>query len=542
MLNLFLHHISHMEWPIAALIISLLILLVNTIYNLFFHPLANIPGPFLARASQIPSWYHAHRGDRHLWLWQQFQIYGDKIRPEPNTVLFNNPEAYPDIYSQKSNVKRSKLYRAIQLNGFEDTTLTTTDVAGHARKRKLLSLAFTENSVRAASNFVIQHLDRWNQLLIEDADSDWQPAVDISEKVNGLVFDIMGDLSFGKSFDVKEPGVNPLKAIPHSITDYLSLNYTIAHSPLLDYFVWLKPKGLDTLFAAVMPRNIRQYRHFVHDSVTERITLHQKQTEKPEAERRQDIFYFLCEARNPDTGLPAYREAELRAEANLIIIAGSDTTSISLSGLFFYLTSDDLRYQKLVREICTEFKSAEDIVYGPKLSSLVYLKACIEEGMRLTPVIPSELPREVLPGGIEIQGEYFPAGINVGMANWALSRDPEVYGDPELFRPERWIVDEATGVTEKDVERARSGSHPFAGGPGKCLGRNFGMMEMMIIVARTLHRLDVRRDSGSTLGSGGPEYGRGTRDRKQFQLFDAYISARRGPMLQFRKRQQSDYT
>ncbi|KAI1651881.1 cytochrome P450 [Daldinia loculata] len=540
MLILSLRNMSPMEWLIAAFVISLLVYLANVVYNLFFHPLANIPGPFLARASQIPSWYHANRGDRHVWLWQQFQIYGDKIRPEPNAVLFNNPAAYADIYGLKSNVRRSEFYKDAQVDGSEATTIATLDVAEHARKRKLLSLAFTENSVRAASSFVIQHLDRWNQLLIEDDDSSWSPAVDISEKIDGLVFDIMGDLSFGKSFNVKEPGANPLKTVPHSISDYVKLSNSIGRSPFRNYILWLKRGGLDKLFALLTPPPIRQYKQFIHDSVTKRIALHQEQAEKPEAERRQDMFYFLCEARDTDTGLPAYNEAQLRAEANLLIIAGSDTTSVSLSGILFYITGDSHRYQKLVQEIRTEFKSTDDIVYGPKLSSLVYLRACIEEGMRLAPALPSDLPREVLSGGIEIQGEYFPPGINVGTTNWALSRNQEVYGDPEVFRPERWIVDEATGVTEKDVNRARSGSHPFAGGPGRCLGQNFAMMEMMIVIARTLHRFDVRREPGSTLGSGRPEYGWGARDSKQFQLSDAYVSMRRGPMLQFRKRQQSD--
>ncbi|KAI1469973.1 cytochrome P450 [Daldinia caldariorum] len=529
-------NMSFPGWLLATFVISFLMFLANSIYNLFFHPLAHIPGPFFARMSGIPSWYHAHQGDRYIWLGKQFQKYGDKIRAEPNTVLFNTPEAYEDIYAPKSNVRRSRFYEAWQLNGFKPTTLSTTDVAEHARKRKLLSHAFTEKSVRAASDFVVQNLDRWHELLIEDASCGWSPAVDISEKLDELAFDIMGDLSFGKSFNVKEPGDNnPFKNIPHNITDYSKLYNSVARSPWLDQFLWLKPRGLDWLLSVLTPSYVRQYQQFVHDSVTERIALYEKQVEKPESERRRDMFYYMCDARDPDTGLPAYEEDELRGEANLLIIAGSDTSAASLSGIFFYLTGDSNRYEKLVREIRSEFQSVDDIVYGPRLFSLEYLRACIDEGMRLTPAAPGDLPREVLTGGLKIQGEYYPKGTVVGTSNWVLSHKQDVYGDPDAFRPERWIVDETTGVTEEDVIRAQSCSRPFSRGPGRCLGQNFAIMKITMIVARTLYRLDVRREPSTTLGT------MEAYDRNHFQLFDGYILFRHGPKVQFRKRQLGNH-
>ncbi|KAG6353515.1 hypothetical protein INS49_005476 [Diaporthe citri] len=128
----------------------------RALYNLFLHPLAHVPGPLWARASGIPSWYHASTGKRHIWLWQQFQIYGPIIRPGPNTVLFSDPQAYADIYGMKSNVRRSPFYTALQRKSNESTTLNTVDVAEHARKRKLLSLCFTDKSLRASSDFIYQ--------------------------------------------------------------------------------------------------------------------------------------------------------------------------------------------------------------------------------------------------------------------------------------------------------------------------------------------------------------------------------------------------
>lgn len=199
-------------------------------YNLWFHPLRNVPGPFWARVSAIPSWYHALTGKRHIWLWQQFQIYGDKIRPQPDTVLFRNPEAYTDIYSLKANVRRGSFYLGLRRQANEGNTLTTTDVAEHALKRKHLSLAFNEKSLRSATTFMVQHIDRWHEILLAEHDSsaDWSTPMDFSKRVDALAFDVIGDLAFGRSFDIKEPGVSPMKAVPELVAGYMKFYYPVS--------------------------------------------------------------------------------------------------------------------------------------------------------------------------------------------------------------------------------------------------------------------------------------------------------------------------
>ncbi|KAI1777222.1 cytochrome P450 monooxygenase-like protein [Hypoxylon cercidicola] len=535
----FFNSMSSTDWVIVLTTLGPLLLIANGIYNLFFHPLAHVPGPFFARASGIPAWYHTYRGKRHIWLWEQFQIYGNKIRSEPNTVLFCDPEAYADIYSMKSNMRRSHFYTLWRRDEGDQTAFNSVDVAAHARMRKLLNQSFTEKSLGAASNFVIKHVDRWNQLFVNDngndINMDWSAPVDFALKADTLALDVIGDLSLGKSFNLKEPGENPLEAVPHNIHEFMVFYNNMARSPILNLVLWLKPHGLDRLLALLTPPAVQKYLQFLHESVTERITLQEEQAEKPEGERRQDMFYFLYEARDPNTGLPGYDENSLRSETNSFLIAGSDTVAVALSSTFFYLTGDPRRCQKLTREIRTTFASADEIVLGPKLSSCTYLKACIDEGMRLSPPVPSDLQREVLPGGLTIKGEFFPAGTNVGTSNWADTHSLEIYGDPDVFRPERWIVDESAGVTKEDVARMRSMLHPFSSGPHRCPGKNLAMVELLIAVARTLYRLDVRREPESTVGGGAPEFGWGSRSPKQYDIRDAFVSIRRGPMVQFKK-------
>ncbi|KAI1493642.1 benzoate 4-monooxygenase cytochrome P450 [Biscogniauxia mediterranea] len=524
-----LDHFGLPDWLMLLVSLGPLSALTIGVYNLFFHPLSHIPGPLWARVSGIPSWYHAYHGDRHVWLWQLFQTYGDRIRPEPDTVLFCDPEAYADIYSVKSNVRRSRFYEALKRNKHESTTLTTIDVAEHARRRRRLNLCFTEKSIRAASEFIVKHVDRWIDIIVDEIDgtTGWSASMDFSDRVDGLIFDIMADLSFGKSFDIKEPGDSYLKATPHNIAEYMKFYYLMCRSPFLKLLLWLKPRGLDWLLELIAPPAAQQYTKFVQDSVTERIALQKLQADKPENERRQDLFYFVAEARD-EAGRPAYNELELHAESSLLIVAGSDTTAVSLSALFFYLTGDPQRCQKLASEIRSAFDRAEDIVYGPELMRCTYLRACVDESLRLTPTSPSDLPREIRAGGMKIKGQYYPPGTIVGTVPWASSRDAKVYGDADVFRPERWILGE--GATEDELKRAKAGFHPFLSGQYNCVGQNLAMAEVLITVARTLHRLDVRRTPGSTLG-GGKE----ARDKNQFQLVDAYVSFRKGPEVQFRK-------
>ncbi|KFA71239.1 hypothetical protein S40288_07811 [Stachybotrys chartarum IBT 40288] len=535
---LFTQYLSGLPlWLLAISTIPVLLVAV-VVYNLFFHPLAHVPGPLLGRATGITNWYHAISGKRHIWLWQQFEMHGSTIRPEPNTVLFRDPAAYAAIYSMKANVRRSKFYTAFRRNDQDNNVLLTVDVAEHAVRRKLLNLAFSEKSNSAAMQFVVRHVDRWHEIMLDQHDSttDWSAPVNLATPLRSLQFDIMGDFSFGKSFNSMEPGNSPLKANPNNMSAYMRYYYPICRSPLLDILVWLKPRGLDALFNRLAPAEAKTHNDFVHNTVSERLALQKEQASKPESEQRHDIIHFLCEAKNPDTGLPAFGEQDIRSETNLLIIAGTDTTSVSMQGIFFYLSGDPFRSQKLAHEVRSTFASVEEIVHGPKLLSCVYLKACIDEGMRLTPPGPCETPREVLPGGLMVNGQFYPEGTVVGTVPWCNSRDNDVFGDAGVFRPERWIVNEEAGVTKELVQKQKAGFNPFLSGPGNCAGKNLALSELMIVVARTMYRFEIRRAPGSTIGLGNHSLGWGARDKTQLQLVDVFTSLAEGPVVQYRTR------
>ena len=86
----------------------------------------------------------------------------------------------------------------------------------------------------------------------------------------------------------------------------------------------------------------------------------------------------------------------------------------SITSTIFYLLHYTHSYERVAAEICSAFASAEDIKASSALTSCTYLKACLDEVMRLNPGIGGLLPRETLSGGILINSKFFPEGIDLG--------------------------------------------------------------------------------------------------------------------------------
>ena len=152
---------------------------------------------------------------------------GTKVRVNPGAVVFQSAQAFRDIYGTKSNVQRSKSYEVWQRNEMDVNTINTSDVGLHHKKRRYLNLVFTEKSVRAAGVFIQKHVDFWDKLLPDGDGRDWSQPKNMAEWSDYLVFDILCDLCFGRSLNIKEPGENPFKGIPKAIHSYMKLTYPV---------------------------------------------------------------------------------------------------------------------------------------------------------------------------------------------------------------------------------------------------------------------------------------------------------------------------
>lgn len=250
---------------------------------------------------------------------------------------------------------------------------------------------------------------------------------------------------------------------------------------------------------------------------------------------RKDFFYHLLNAKDPETG-KGFSMDELWGESNLLIIAGSDTTSTAMAGTFFYLAHNAAALQKLVREIRATFSDVEEIVSGPKLSGCTYLRACIDETMRMTPPVAGALPREVLAGGIDIDGHHVPAGFDVGVPHYAIHHNPDYYPRPFDYVPERWLGDPALNPLHNKLTDAHSAFCPFSIGPRGCIGKGLAYAELTVTIARVLFLYNLRLAPGMTLGEGSLDLEFGRTRASEYQIEDRFASTKDGPILQFQAR------
>lgn len=203
----------------------------------------------------------------------------------------------------------------------------------------------------------------------------------------------------------------------------------------------------------------------------------------------------------------------------------------------FYLVHNPRCLEKLTAEIRT-LESKEDLVAtNVQESKLPYLRACIDEALRVAPPVPAHVPREVLPGGALIDGKFFPGGTIVGVSAYAIHHNEEYYPDPFTYSPERWIADPAASVSKESVAKAQSAFCPFSVGVRGCIGKNMAYMELSLAIAYLLWHYDVRAKSGDPTGEGAPDKGLGRKRKGEYQLFDHFVCAKDGPIVELRTRQ-----
>jgi cytochrome P450 len=198
----------------------------------------------------------------------------------------------------------------------------------------------------------------------------------------------------------------------------------------------------------------------------------------PDAHDRNDLLDLLLDAVD-DEG-HRLSDEELCDELVTMLMAGHETTGTSLAWIVERVLTHPPVEQRLRDELARVTGGAP--VEREHLGELEYLDAVIKEGLRARPITAFGASRR-LAAPFTLGGYELPAGINVACCMATLHAEPEVYPEPEAFRPERFL--------DKRLDQYEW--TPFGGGVRRCVGQGFALHEMKIVLATLFQRVRLER-------------------------------------------------
>lgn len=388
------------------------------------------------------------------------------------------------------------------------------DKTKHRYKRKLVGQAISERSMRIFEPVMQEQIAIFLQLLLLSSSN--STPVNMTTNIKRLTFDMTSLLAFGHNLKTQtDPKHRPL------ITAQTAGNH---RSNIFMQFPFLYRAKIFSLLEIFASDQVLAYYHSIESLIAARAA-------EPK-HVRHDLYSLVVDEMNPDGKY--LQDSEIWAEAAFFLPAGADTTSSLLCAALFYLSRNPDSYAKLVHEIRTQFDAGNDIKIGPKLSSCKYLRATIDETLRIAPPGPGTLWRE-LPNTDKrpfvIDGHVIPPGVQVGVNIYALHHNEEYFPGPFDFLPDRWLApDQSKSMLDAFV--------PFSIGPRGCAGKSMAYAQSSLVLALILWYFDFEAAPGQLgkVGGGDPTLGDGRAREDEFQLYDVISAAHDGPVLVFQPR------
>ncbi|MCJ1394081.1 hypothetical protein MMC18_006959 [Xylographa bjoerkii] len=447
----------------VALVLLLAYAFSRAIYNIYFHPLAAFPGPRLAAATKLPVAYASLSGRLPVWLHELHTSYAsDVIRTSPDELSFTAPAAWRDMYAQipgrKAFPKDQRLFVGIN-------SIITANDADHSRLRRILAHAFSDKALREQEPLLQTHVAAFVAGMCEQIAGPSGGTVDLSPWFSWFTFDVIGDLSFGESFNcLRDERLHPWVAAL-----FKALQFVVFASVTMQF------PPLDRALQACIPKSMLQGRNTLlgHSSATVNRRLNRTTD-------RKDFMHYILK-QTDDKGMSM---AEIHGNAASLIVAGGETSSGILAGTTYLLLSHPEHHARLVREIRSACPTPADLTVAT-LTKLPFLQAVLDEAFRVYPPGLQGQPRKIPPGGGEIAGYRVPEGTGVQLNQYPANHSAANFTDAEAFVPARWMGD------ARYADDRREAVQPFSVGARNCIGKNLANAEIRLLLATLLWHFDL---------------------------------------------------
>ncbi|KAK5129253.1 hypothetical protein LTR08_003718 [Meristemomyces frigidus] len=438
----------------------------------------------VAAFSNISFMYLAQRGFRSKRL-QDLHAQGHPvIRTGPNSLSYSDPRAIRDIYGHNTKCIKDEQYSMTAGSHFHLADVV--DKHEHARKRKVLSSAY---ALKNLEEWEFKVADKTERIIAQFdkrcTDAGHDEIIDYRSWTNFFSLDAIADIGLSKRLGFIDNGHDRCLAMRPDGTTF-EANYreslyanSRAQSVLAWTYRWYKPVVWLSKTISPYYRNLWKLNEgwdgIYVNLATER--LHRYQA----GEKLDDFFEALMDDKN---GMPHNLEwGEIMAEVSIMMNAGSTTTAIAMANVMHQLLVNPTCMERLREELDDALADEEVIAPYEKVKYLPYLRACLDESMRLFPPTAHGLPRATPAEGAVIMGDYIPGGTTVSMSAYVAHRDPKLFPEPETYNPDRWLGEAGKELGPYFIA--------FSAGARGCIGRNISYLEQTVLLASILHRYDV---------------------------------------------------
>ncbi|KAL2830894.1 cytochrome P450 [Aspergillus cavernicola] len=429
------------------------------------NPLSSLPGPQITKWTDLVLKYYIIRGERPRYVHALHEKYGPIVRISPTDVDIAEIASAREIHRIASPFLKAPWYRLLNRKDGE-SLFSTTDPEYHRRHRRLLSSPLSDANLRNMEPLVQDRIKLAISRIAEEAKSP-RAVADIYKWFFFMATDIIGELSFGDSFRMLERGKKN-----QYITDLEKVAKIGGIRATFPFTMWIAGILPLSIFKEVVASTDR-----ILDYAMQSVGRYKTHLARYPHQPKPTLFTKLYHA-NLDKGEEGLSDAEIRNDAQSFIVAGSDTTSNTLTYLVWAVLRDSEIQQKLGAELMgfSEKLTTEegDDMSDTHLRDLPYMNQVINEALRLYPAVPSGLPRVVPKSGSTLAGHWLPGGAIVSTQLYSLHRDPEVFEDPERFNPSRW---------ESPTKVMKDAFMPFGAGSRNCVGIHLAKMELRLATA-----------------------------------------------------------
>ncbi|KAI9902471.1 hypothetical protein N3K66_001823 [Trichothecium roseum] len=437
--------------------------LVNVALNVVRSPLRGYPGPWYTCFTHYVLKLKTLTGQRMYYVNDLHKRYGPLVRIAPNQLASCSPDDFETIHRVGSGFNKTQWYedwtRGKDGEGIGIGLFAMTDPRQAAARRRMFARALSVTSIRANCEDVVK--EKVNTAVAKIK----------SDLVNGkesnvmkwwmlMASDVIGQLSFGESFEQLQVGrkshfIEVLEAVALGVT----LNYEF--SGIMTLLKRVPMAALQHVVEA--PKSLRKYGQRAVDNLR-----------KHSGVKGNLFATMLAHSEAADDELT---DEDVRIEASLFLIAGADSTAVTLTYLVWAVLKRPSLQARLEDEVAALGDDCEldDVV----LEKLPLLNAVIEESLRLYGALCGNLSRLVPPGGATLSGFRVPAGTEVETQAFTMHRNPDVFPNPLEFDESRWMG--------KDASSRPSSYCPWGAGARICQGSHLAKMEMRLAAA-TLFR------------------------------------------------------